>query len=139
MRVKKMFQGKVPENKILSTYSDSQTDTYSCDYVNHIVESGSNENGSWTKWSDGTMECRGTSSAVSPTTINYPQPFVEIPNLNATIISPYIMDDTAAKMVLVGAKTNTNFMAKCVYWVVESSKWSAAGESFDWVAKGKWK
>ena len=57
MKLKKMFQGKVPENKILSTYSDSQTDVYSCDYVNHIVESGSNENGSWTKWSDGTMIC----------------------------------------------------------------------------------
>ena len=38
MRVKKMFQGKVPENKILSTYSDSPTDTYSCDYVNQLIE-----------------------------------------------------------------------------------------------------
>lgn len=38
MRVKKMFQGKVPENKILSTYSDSQTDTYSCDYTNKTNE-----------------------------------------------------------------------------------------------------
>lgn len=34
MKIKKMYQGAVPENKILNTYSDSQTDVYSCDYVN---------------------------------------------------------------------------------------------------------
>ena len=34
MRIKKMYQGTVPENKILDTYSTSATDTYSCNYVN---------------------------------------------------------------------------------------------------------
>lgn len=34
MRIKKTFQGSLPENKILNTQSDSQTDTYSCDYLN---------------------------------------------------------------------------------------------------------
>lgn len=34
MKIKKMFQGSIPENKILNIYSDSQTDVYSCDYVN---------------------------------------------------------------------------------------------------------
>lgn len=68
MRIKKMFQGQLPENKIVNTKSNSQTDTYSCDYVNHIVESGSNENGSWIKWDDGTMVCYGTWSIGSFTT-----------------------------------------------------------------------
>lgn len=36
MKIKKMFQGTVPENKILNAYSDSQTDTYSCDYINKL-------------------------------------------------------------------------------------------------------
>lgn len=37
MRIKKMYQGTVPENKILDTYSNSATDTYSCNYVNGIA------------------------------------------------------------------------------------------------------
>ena len=35
MKIRKAFQGTVPENKILDTYSQSQTDTYSCNYVNN--------------------------------------------------------------------------------------------------------
>lgn len=34
MKIKKTFQGSAPENKILNTKSSSQTDTYSCDYIN---------------------------------------------------------------------------------------------------------
>lgn len=37
MRIKKMFQGTVPENKILDTTSSSQTDTYSCRKINELV------------------------------------------------------------------------------------------------------
>ena len=37
MRIKKTFQGTLPENKILNTSSDSQTDTYSCDYINQEI------------------------------------------------------------------------------------------------------
>lgn len=35
MKIKKMFQGNAPENKILNTRSNSQTDVYSCDYANN--------------------------------------------------------------------------------------------------------
>ena len=35
MKIRKVFQGQVPENKIMSEYSTSQTDTYSCDYINN--------------------------------------------------------------------------------------------------------
>ena len=35
MKIRKAFQGTVPENKILDTYSTSQTDTYSCNYINN--------------------------------------------------------------------------------------------------------
>lgn len=34
MKIIKKFQGTVPDNKILDTYSTSQTDTYSCAYAN---------------------------------------------------------------------------------------------------------
>lgn len=38
-------------------YSTSTTDTYSCNYINNIVETGSNANGTYVKYSDGRMEC----------------------------------------------------------------------------------
>jgi hypothetical protein len=37
MRIRKTFQGEVPENKIVNTYSNSNTDAYSCDIVNGFV------------------------------------------------------------------------------------------------------
>lgn len=35
MKIKKIYQGIVPENKILDAYSTSNTDTYSCNYINN--------------------------------------------------------------------------------------------------------
>jgi len=37
MKIIKRFQGTVPDNKIVDAYSTSQTDTYSCNYVNNAV------------------------------------------------------------------------------------------------------
>ena len=49
MRIKKMYQGTVPENKILDTYSTSATDTYSCNYVNGLETYSTSETrvGTW--------------------------------------------------------------------------------------------
>lgn len=37
MRIRKVFQGVLPEHKILDTISSSQTDTYSCRKINELV------------------------------------------------------------------------------------------------------
>ena len=42
----------LPEN----SKTTGTTNTYSCDYINGIVESGSNETGNWIKFVDGTMK-----------------------------------------------------------------------------------
>lgn len=49
MRIKKMYQGTVPENKILDTYSTSATDTYSCNYINGLETYSTSETriGTW--------------------------------------------------------------------------------------------
>ena len=49
MRIKKMYQGTVPENKILDTYNTSATDTYSCNYVNGLETYSTDETrvGTW--------------------------------------------------------------------------------------------
>lgn len=38
MKIRKAFQGTIPDNKILDTYSTSQTDTYSCNLVNNLIK-----------------------------------------------------------------------------------------------------
>lgn len=38
MKIKKTFQGSIPENKILNSNSTSQTDTYSCEKINEMTE-----------------------------------------------------------------------------------------------------
>ena len=52
----------LPEN----SKTTGTTNTYSCDYINNtingIVESGSNEYGNWIKYNDGTMICTRTIS-----------------------------------------------------------------------------
>lgn len=41
MRIRKAFQGTIPPNKILDTYSTSKTDTYSCNISNKLKKEGS--------------------------------------------------------------------------------------------------
>ena len=36
MRIKKIYQGSIPANKILNAHSTSPTDTYSCKYLNDL-------------------------------------------------------------------------------------------------------
>ena len=50
MKIRKTFQGTIPENKILDTYSTSQTDTYSCNQVNKLGTYSATEQriGTWT-------------------------------------------------------------------------------------------
>lgn len=47
-------------NNISNAKTTGTTNTYSCDYINGIVESGSNENGNWIKYNDGTMIWTGS-------------------------------------------------------------------------------
>lgn len=90
MKIKKIYQGELPENKILNSQSTSQTDTYSCEYINsmsmddlplgsiikyngsevpngwkeaqsyEIIERGETATGTYTKYADGTMEWVGS-------------------------------------------------------------------------------
>lgn len=43
MKIKKMYQGVIPANKIMNTRSESNSDTYSCDYLNKNSSSGGNK------------------------------------------------------------------------------------------------
>ena len=48
---------KLSADNVKTTQTTSDIDTYSCNYINNIVESGSNSNGNYIKYVDGTMIC----------------------------------------------------------------------------------
>lgn len=106
MLIQKKYQGTIPENKILDTHSTSNIDTYSCNYVNNIIENGSNENGDWIKYADGTMICMNTYTTTvdvnnltgsiywgairAPQTGVFPQTFTSDPIVTINIDNAYL-------------------------------------------------
>lgn len=84
------------ENSFKSSKTTSDKDTYNCNYINDIIESGSNSNGNWTKFEDGTMICTRTIAVAIDCTnswgnlyygqnndkYNFAQSFIEPPILN---------------------------------------------------------
>lgn len=69
MKIKKQFQGVIPENKILNTESTSQTDTYSCEYINEQVkEVYSTEETAIGTWIDGKKLYRKVINVTIPST-----------------------------------------------------------------------
>ena len=133
-----------PENQIHDAYSTSATDTYSCNYINGIVESGSNTNGSWTKWADGTMICTGTVSGSSTMydywsqfkrtqediTVSFPVEFINAP---LVFITPYYRSGLIT--VLLGVARTNNF----TFTGLKAIGNSAGSYSFSYQAIGKWK
>ena len=96
MRIKKVSKTTATSAQVIDGYSESTTDAYSCNYINKIIESGSNANGSYIKYFDGTMIVRQRKSV--STTIdgswgslfnspnisldNYPVEFTELPSVS---------------------------------------------------------
>ena len=62
-QIKKTSEARPLTGHIVNTYSESQENAYSCNYVNGIIESGSNANGNYVKYADGTMICYRTATA----------------------------------------------------------------------------
>lgn len=62
MQIRKAFQGTIPENKILDTYSTSRSDTYCCDYMNKFIDYSTTEKVIG-KWIDGKPLYQKTFSA----------------------------------------------------------------------------
>ena len=137
-----------------TTKTTSDTETYSCNYVNGIVESGSNENGNWIKYNDGTMICTATKlfENVSVTNSwgnlyetaelslgNFPQPFISTPvGLNCIMI---VNDNTNNKgsagfIEYIAETTNTSWGKTAIAKPVSSAD-SRIGLSL--TAIGKWK
>lgn len=108
--------------------------------INGVVESGSNDNGSYIKFADGTLICMGDTMDVLTSAIaeaqflvTYPIPFVNYPSVTISNVYSYYRD----LILSVAAPTPSNFK---VNWFKQSG---TAGENSNirvyWIAIGKWK
>ena len=128
-------------NEIKSVVNNNATE------LANIVESGSNANGNWVKYPDGTMICYGTRSFTNlrintafgsvyetTTKINFgtfPQTFYARPNV---FIQQY--DGAMASLEALN-DTNTTNIGQAFVWRPTSS--TAASPSYYWTAVGRWK
>ena len=143
-----LVEGDAPTIK--NEYTTSTTDTYSCNYINGIVESGSNTNGSWTKWADGTMIINKTVLGTANITNawgslyisneinlgNFPVAFIEMPTI---VVSP--QTQTGTQYMLTGqggsgygSETNAGYIS-----LVRPNSRTGVAYRLEVIAKGKWK
>ena len=112
-----------------------------------IVESGSNDNGSWVKYSDGTMLCSGQISQTltratqrsdcggyrtSGVTVNFPATFIETPQLS-------LLDTSSTDFSLGCRSSSVNTSYFNVFWYAINSNSSQLNYKADYVAIGRWK
>lgn len=145
-----LVEGDVKVPIVNNEYTESTTDTYSCNYINGIVESGSSTNGNWTKWADGTMiidkVVLGTANITNAwgslfvsADINlgsFPVAFIETPTV---VVSPQTQTGTQYMLIGQGGSgyaTNTN--AGFVALVRPNSRTDVAYR-LEVIAKGKYK
>ena len=134
-----------PTNSISNAKTTGTTNTYSCDYINGIVESGSNENGDWVKYMDGTMICTKRVSGTTSATrswgplyegeVNcgiYPKTFIDTPKITA--VSKLGRENI---IECFGSSTNNSTFGT-LYFLTKGSNQSC-NYSFDLIAIGKWK
>lgn len=60
MRIRKVYQGNLADNKIVNAASNSQTNTYSCDYINTNIGTIYSENFDNSTVADNTLTTVGT-------------------------------------------------------------------------------
>lgn len=109
-----------------------------------IVESGSNANGSYIKWSDGTMICRkkvdfGEKAVSNPwgslyesedlTIGDYAQPFVEIPDVSIMPTNTFFVEPAG----------NHDKISFGSFWAVRSVNSPNFHPSISCIAIGRWK
>lgn len=103
-----------------------------------IVESGSNSNGYWIKYSDGTMICTGTGSGTNggSTTKTFAQTFINIP----TVIGlPTQSPDNYFIGLTVRNIKNSTAVFTVFYVQFGTNSWGLGSNTFNYVAIGRWK
>ena len=128
-------------NFIKNTSNNSQTDTYSCNYINGIIESGANANGYYTKYADGTLICRYyvgplTTEPYSSATLNVTFPSTFSNNEYSCCVS-FLDPQAYWGSVNVGCRNKTTTGFTMETW--NSSNGQNPNQWFNYIAIGRWK
>lgn len=127
------------ENSFKSNKTTSDKDTYSCNYINGIIESGSNSNGNWIKFSDGTMICYGTGKGKNDTTniVTFAVPFIN----NEYKVSSFIVstDEHYIRTVQIKEKTAATMEIYLQWFQMGTTSAGLGADTFDYIAIGRWK
>lgn len=144
----KAFQSTGVVASVVNTQKESDTDVYSCNYINGIIESGNNSNGNWIKYTDGTMICTRTIAATIDCTnswgtlyygqnndkYNFAQSFIEPPILNLQystseaisfipiVYSGIVIDNDGFKRIEI-ARPNSVANVYVKVYVIAIGKW----------------
>lgn len=115
--------------------------------INSIVESGSNENGNWIKYADGTMICTKEITLTTAMTNSwgalYESDTLSLGNFPQTFISKPIVsitnNGTAGRGAIIEASwgTTTTSVGSC--WLCRGTSLQADDYYFNIIAIGKWK
>ena len=141
MRIKKTSATTPIQAQVVNTYSDSQINSYSCDYINGIVESGGTSDNYYVKYADGTLICYQKYSA----TVNINTAFgviyrstalSSVPNFAQTFLNTPVITVTSNYMCWKAESSTTN-VGK-LFVSAGTSQTSQTAE-FDIMAIGKWK
>lgn len=139
-----------PYYKKTETYSNTEIDTKINDVntnIAGIVESGSNDNGSWTKWADGTMICMGSADVTGTTTTitgaSKPMPMSEEqPSIPFPITfkgTPYVHMEACRYNGWIGPSWKPATTGTSKYVIYTSTPMSNFDITVQYFAIGKWK
>lgn len=106
--------------------------------ISTVVERSENTNGSYVKFMDGTMIQYGYNNGVDngERLITYPVPFVEIPVVSCDTA---VYDRNYIHLAQVHNISKVSCSIIVRYCASSGGTWGIGGNSFSWIAIGKWK
>lgn len=103
-----------------------------------VVERGSNENGNYIKFADGTLIQYGSSSGIENNYkwVTFPIPFESVGIVTANVSA---VDSSYIYQVQPFDYTFQNFKAYVRYQAISGGAWGTGSNWFNWLAIGTWK
>ncbi len=140
------YENLMANSNIIITKGSTPT-TYTPYRAYGIVESGTNENGTWVKYDDGRMECYGITEITSDSSGNYeeqiyatfPAAFVGNYKKIVVLATTNFSDPSTASVLPVPYAASVESLTN--FWLVPlaTSYNSTTSYSVCWEAKGRWK
>ena len=139
-----------PSNSIHGAYTESDSDTYTCNFINDAMSfsSGSNDNGSWFKYPDGTMICYWQSGVPGGGTGGFSVKANAVTTVNLTFPETFSSEPVVMPILMSGSSSATiGYIVACPWYVTTtgfqvrfySKDTSNREPNYGYMAIGRWK